>query len=147
MAKSGAFELREVAAILTAVTLGDDMRTARERLQMTQDQVAEAVGVSVSTISNWERDRAKPKSRLARVRQVLQMDERDERPSPLSNEEQVLREASDQAFWAEATRRFFDRRGKSTEVSNAPHTLSGRRAPMPTHLLPPQSGERRNSDG
>lgn len=42
---------------------------------MTQRDLAARVGVSVDTISNWERDFAKPKNKLARVRSVLHLDE------------------------------------------------------------------------
>lgn len=68
--------LREVAPNTRAVSpLGDEIRRARERLQMTQPQLAEAVGVSESTISNWERGRSVPKNRLTLVREVLRMDQ------------------------------------------------------------------------
>ncbi|MFC5996898.1 helix-turn-helix transcriptional regulator [Pseudonocardia hispaniensis] len=56
------------------MTLGEEIRRARERLQMTQPQLAAKIGVSETTISNWERNLSTPKNRMGRLREVLQMD-------------------------------------------------------------------------
>lgn len=67
-----AVELWEVATNTHRVTLGDQIREARERAQLTQPELAELVGVSEGTISNWERGKVQaPKNRLARVWEVL----------------------------------------------------------------------------
>lgn len=67
-----AVELWEVAPNTHRVTLGDDIRQARERAQLTQPELAKLVGVSEGTISNWERGTVKaPKSRTARLWEVL----------------------------------------------------------------------------
>lgn len=66
---------RELPGDDAAVSLGQQIREAREREGMTQRDLAARVGVSVDTISNWERDFAKPKNKLARVRSVLHLDE------------------------------------------------------------------------
>jgi transcriptional regulator with XRE-family HTH domain len=65
-------ELWEVAPNTLRVTLGEDIRDARERAQLTQPELGKLVGVSEGTISNWERGVVKaPKNRLARVWEVL----------------------------------------------------------------------------
>lgn len=75
-----AVELWQVAPNTLRVTLGDDIRQARERAQLTQPELGKLVGVSEGTISNWERGVVKaPKNRLARVWEVLQ-DYREPRP-------------------------------------------------------------------
>lgn len=67
-------KLREVAVTLPGMTLGEEIRRARERLQMTQPQLAAKIGVSETTISNWERNLSTPKNRMGRLREVLRMD-------------------------------------------------------------------------
>ena len=46
------------------LSLGTRIRRARERRRLTQLELAEAVGVSVRAVSDWERDRTRPKNRL-----------------------------------------------------------------------------------
>jgi len=41
-------------AVMDAETVGERLKAARARAQMTQDQVAQRVGVSRSVISQWE---------------------------------------------------------------------------------------------
>lgn len=84
-------ELRVVAVNTRGVTLGEDIKTARERLRMNQLELAEAVGVSESTVSNWERGRSNPKNRLGLVRQILKMDDAGERTQ---REGRLLKDAS-----------------------------------------------------
>lgn len=80
MSGNPAVELREVGPNTQRVTLGDDIRQARERAQLTQSDLARLVGVSEGTVGNWERSVVRaPKSRLARVWEVLQ-DYREPRP-------------------------------------------------------------------
>jgi DNA-binding transcriptional regulator YiaG len=50
---------------------GDEIRAARERAQMTQEELAERVGVKMRTIGNWERGVSVPRSRMAAVEEVL----------------------------------------------------------------------------
>lgn len=68
-------QVREVTVNTARVSLGDDLRQARERLGLTQTALAEKVGVSPESISNWERGRHVPKNRLARLRSILKIDE------------------------------------------------------------------------
>ncbi len=52
-------------------SLGMRIRRARERRHLTQPELAEAVGVSVRALGDWERDRHEPKSRLGALEEVL----------------------------------------------------------------------------
>lgn len=142
MRKIGRLELRELAVNTLSVTLGEEIRTARERLQMTQPELAARVGVSESTVSNWERDQSKPKNRMALVRQVLQMDDEDGTAELALTEERVLRRISDQKLWAEATRRFL----RGTSGSGEPILQRGQYADVPDNLKNPQAVERGESD-
>jgi len=45
-----------------AATFGDRMATARERLGLTQAQLAQRIGVKAQTIAAWEQDRAEPRA-------------------------------------------------------------------------------------
>ncbi|WP_435109425.1 helix-turn-helix transcriptional regulator [Nocardiopsis synnemataformans] len=44
------------------MTLGDRIRTARQRARLTQEQLAARVGVGRRTIDNWENGRTSPKN-------------------------------------------------------------------------------------
>jgi len=52
------------------------LREARIRLGLTQEEAARRLGVSVSTLSRWERGEHLPRSRpiLERIREVLGVD-------------------------------------------------------------------------
>lgn len=50
--------MNEVATL--PLTLGKQLAAARERLGLDQDEMAESVSASRSTISRWERDKAVP---------------------------------------------------------------------------------------
>lgn len=54
---------------------GDDIRSARERAHLTQQELGEAVGVSLRTIGNWERGESVPRSRMAALIEVLGLDD------------------------------------------------------------------------
>lgn len=47
------------------------IREARERLGLTQQQLADQVGVSRETVGNWETGYSEPRSKRARLLQVL----------------------------------------------------------------------------
>lgn len=54
-----------------ATGLGTKIKRARERKRWTQQQLAEAVGVSQKTIDNWENGRTSPRSSLGAIEQAL----------------------------------------------------------------------------
>jgi len=55
-----------------------DIRALRERLGMTQEQLARAVGVSFKTVNRWERGKSKPSplafSKLSELDKVVASD-------------------------------------------------------------------------
>lgn len=75
---------------------GEQLRRARERRGWTQEQLAEAVGVTFRSIGNWERGEV-PASREARLRDVLGDD--------LTPGLNPLAQASDLALISELARR------------------------------------------
>jgi DNA-binding transcriptional regulator YiaG len=65
-------------------TQGFEFKAARERAHLTQQDVAEKVGVSLRTVGNWERGESIPRSRMAALVDVLGLDDpRDEMVSHL----------------------------------------------------------------
>lgn len=74
---------------------GVEIREARERMGMTQEQLAQQIGVHLRTVGNWERGQTVPKNRMARLRRVLGEDG----GNPLA-------EATDAELLAEVARRF-----------------------------------------
>lgn len=63
-----------------AQSLGLRIKRARERLRWSQRQLADAIGVSVKTIDNYENNRTVPRSSIGALEDVLGID--------LSSEEQ-----------------------------------------------------------
>jgi len=49
----------------------EQIKAGRERLHMTQQQLADEVGVSLRTVSSWERGESVPRNRTASVIEVL----------------------------------------------------------------------------
>ena len=63
--------------------LGVRIRRARERLNMSQQQVADAVSRSVRAVGSWERGEAVPKNAIGALEQVLHTDlTSDKEPDP-----------------------------------------------------------------
>lgn len=50
---------------------GEQIRTQRERLQLTQQELADHVGVSMRTIGNWERGETVPRNRIGALAELL----------------------------------------------------------------------------
>jgi DNA-binding transcriptional regulator YiaG len=51
----------------------EEIRNGRERLAMTQQELADAVGVSLRTVGSWERGQSVPRNRAALVADVLNL--------------------------------------------------------------------------
>lgn len=49
----------------------DEIKAGRERKMMTQKELADAVGVSLRTVSSWERGESVPRNRMAVIAEVL----------------------------------------------------------------------------
>lgn len=113
-------------------TTGQQIRDARERAGLTQEQLAQRVGVTLRTVGNWERGASVPRNRLARIREVLpDLDRSDDRGVD-------LRSASDVEVLAEIARRFA-RTGEDEEhVRSAPITRAGE---SPAHSATEFEGE------
>mgnify|MGYP002351276966 CR=1 FL=1 len=77
---------------------GEQLRDARSRAGLTQEQLANQVGTTLRSIGNWERGSGVPKGREAAIRDLLG----DLLMGPSSN---PLAEASDVALLAELGRR------------------------------------------
>ena len=60
--------MRDMAAELA---LGTRIRRARERKRWTQQQLADALSVSVRTVNDWENDRTQPRSSIGALEHVL----------------------------------------------------------------------------
>lgn len=92
----------EAVAVLT----GDEIRRARERAGMTQEELGAVIGVSLRTIGNWERGQTVPRNRAAALRAALaaHLDDAHGRGNPLAT-------VSDVELLAEIARRFA--RGKA----------------------------------
>ncbi|MEN8709119.1 MAG: helix-turn-helix transcriptional regulator [Paracoccaceae bacterium] len=55
-----------------AATLGDRVTAARERMNMTQTQLAKRMGIQVSTLRGWENDNSEPRAnRLSMMAGIL----------------------------------------------------------------------------
>jgi transcriptional regulator with XRE-family HTH domain len=56
---------------MTPPSLGARIRRARERRQLSQEDLARAVGASVRAVGDWENNRRKPRNRLGALEEVL----------------------------------------------------------------------------
>lgn len=75
-----------------------EIRAARERAGLTQEELGAALGVSLRTVGNWERGATVPRNREAALRRVL-ADHLDDGTGP------TLTGASDAELVAEIARR------------------------------------------
>jgi transcriptional regulator with XRE-family HTH domain len=53
---------------------GEQIKEARERRQLTQQELADELGVSLRTVGSWERGESVPRSRMGAIREVLHME-------------------------------------------------------------------------
>ena len=70
--------------MLTASELGTRIRRARERKRWTQQQLADALGVSVRAIGNWERDEAVPRNTIGALEELLAVDLTNDEPEAVN---------------------------------------------------------------
>jgi transcriptional regulator with XRE-family HTH domain len=54
-----------------ATDLGTSIRRARERKRWTQQQLADALGVNIKTVDNWENSRTSPRSSIGAIELAL----------------------------------------------------------------------------
>lgn len=54
---------------------GEQIRAARERRRMTQQELADELGVSLRTVSNWERGESIPRNRAGAIEEFLSISE------------------------------------------------------------------------
>lgn len=83
---------------------GKDIRRARERRRLSQEQLAGLLEVSSKSIGRWERGETIPKSALGAIEQILHLGEQPDEPG--------LSEASDAELLAEVALRLEQRKPK-----------------------------------
>lgn len=83
---------------------GDQLRITREKAGLTQEALAQRVGVSMRSVGNWERGEGVPRSREQRVRDALQGYWPGESSSTRAADD--LSSVSDARLLAEIARRF-----------------------------------------
>lgn len=66
---------------VVSTELGQRLRDARERAGLTQQQVANEIGVSLRTVGNWERGETVPQNRLAKLEDLLSVQLRPNAPA------------------------------------------------------------------
>ena len=77
---------------------GEDLAAARNRARLTQQQLADRLGVTLRSVGNWERSQAVPSGAESKVRDVL--------ASQLGNQPDLLSSVSDARLLAEIAKRF-----------------------------------------
>ena len=58
----------------TEPSIGTSIKRARERKRWTQRQLADALGVNVKSVDNWENGRTSPRSSIGALEEVLGVD-------------------------------------------------------------------------
>lgn len=53
------------------IRIGTAIKRARERRRWTQRQLADALGVDIKTVDNWENGRTRPRNRIGALEEVL----------------------------------------------------------------------------
>lgn len=71
--------------------LGSAIKRARERLRLSQKELAARIGVNVKTVDNWENGRTSPKSSLGALEDVLgNLQEREARANQTPPADELL---------------------------------------------------------
>jgi transcriptional regulator with XRE-family HTH domain len=71
---------------------GTSIRRARERKRWTQRQLADALGVNIKTVDNWENGRTSPKSSIGAIEDVLGVSLTEDGAPPSHPPRESLRE-------------------------------------------------------
>ena len=74
-------------------TTGDEIREARERLRITQADLAKRLGVSMRTVGSWERGESIPRNRMGAIAEALGLEiegERDFGPAAIRRRMGIL---------------------------------------------------------
>jgi transcriptional regulator with XRE-family HTH domain len=103
------------------VITSQEIRSARERAGLTQQQLGELVGVGLRTVGNWERGETVPRNREAALRHVLADHLGD------ASEPATLRAVADAEIVAEVARRMSrtqERTGETGARNAAPTTTA-----------------------
>ncbi len=105
---------------------GDEIRAARERAGLTQQQLAATLGVSTRTVGNWERGETIPRNRRGAIRSALSGQlGRSDTPA--------LDAASDAELLAEIARRFARTEHRKEVGNDGGSTPTSRPAQRPDH--------------
>lgn len=59
------------SGMATDTRLGTTIKRARERMRMTQRQLAQALSVNIKTVDNWENNRTSPKNSIGAIEEIL----------------------------------------------------------------------------
>lgn len=65
-----------------ATDTGTRIKRARERKRWTQRQLADALGVNIKTVDNWENGRTSPRNSVGAIEEILGVDLSEEQPEP-----------------------------------------------------------------
>lgn len=134
-AASREVEMRRNAHQDVGVRMGEKIKRARQAARMTQQQLADELGVSLRTITSWERGQNAPLNRLPVIESVLgiSLDDEDDGPSD------ALRDATDRELLDELARRLAAQR--SIEADGERQATVGRIFPAPSVITKGQLGE------
>lgn len=113
MPMTRSLELWLVAPDDVRVQNGERIKRAREEHQLGQRDVAEALNVSVSTVSNWERGKTVPRSRLAALEKLLHLSLVDTGATAEPDRPTALTDATDMELAMEFFRRMQSKRSTS----------------------------------
>jgi len=131
MAGHHVVELRQVSVDTSAVELAQELTEARERLGLTQKELADLLATTEETVSNWERGVTKRPRGLQRIRATLGLEAPTEGPSTHQLDDELLWRQFRETV-NEIERRFYRRH----QPNQGP---SGTRTPVPAHLTTPPS--------
>jgi len=73
---------------------GEQIKEQRERRHLTQQELADELGVSLRTVGSWERGESVPRSRMGAIREVLHMETPDDNRAELSR---LIKEEMDES--------------------------------------------------